>query len=72
MTSEDLRRQNSCLRDRIRHVLEMHAELFDGTEAMALRQDLMRSALRSSNERQATGAGASDHPESPRVAALFR
>jgi hypothetical protein len=40
MTSEDLRRQNSSLHDRIKQVLEMHPELRDGSEAMALNQDL--------------------------------
>jgi hypothetical protein len=40
MTSEDLRRQNSSLHDKIKQVLEMHPELRDGTEAIALSQDL--------------------------------
>jgi hypothetical protein len=40
MTSEDLRRQNASLHDRIKHVLEMHPELRDETESLALSQDL--------------------------------
>jgi hypothetical protein len=40
MTSEDLRRKNAALHDRIEQVLEMHPELRDGTEAIALSQDL--------------------------------
>jgi hypothetical protein len=40
MTSEDLRRRNLSLHDRIKQVLEMHPELRDGSEAMALTQDL--------------------------------
>ena len=40
MTSEDLQRKNASLRDRIEEVLEMHPELRDVTEAIALRQDL--------------------------------
>jgi hypothetical protein len=40
MTSEDLRRNNASLHDRIEQVLEMHPELREVTEAIALRQDL--------------------------------
>jgi hypothetical protein len=40
MISEDLQRKNASLRDRITQVLAMHPELRDGTEAMALHQDL--------------------------------
>jgi hypothetical protein len=40
MTSEDLRRKNASLHDRIEQVLEMQPELRDETEAIALRQDL--------------------------------
>jgi hypothetical protein len=40
MISEDLRRKNASLRDRIEQVLEMHPELRDGIEAIALDQDL--------------------------------
>jgi hypothetical protein len=40
MTSEDLRRKNAALHDRIEQVLEMHPELRDGNEAIALGQDL--------------------------------
>jgi hypothetical protein len=40
MTSEDLRRRNASLHDRIEQVLEMHPELRDVTETMALNQDL--------------------------------
>src|ERR1700722_5750565 len=40
MTSEDLRRQNASLHDRIKQVLEKHPELRDGTELVALSQDL--------------------------------
>ena len=40
MTSEDLRRQNASLYDRIQQVLEIHPELQDLTEAIALNQDL--------------------------------
>ena len=40
MTSEDLQRKNASLRDRIEEVLEMHRELRDVTEAIALRQEL--------------------------------
>jgi hypothetical protein len=40
MISEDLRRKNASLHDRIEQVLEMHPELRDGTEGIALRQDL--------------------------------
>jgi hypothetical protein len=40
MISEDLRRKNASLHDRIEEVLEMHPELRDGTEGIALRQDL--------------------------------
>lgn len=38
--SENMRRKNAILRDRIEQVLEMHPELSDGTEAIALSQDL--------------------------------
>jgi hypothetical protein len=37
MTSEDLRRKNAALHDRIGEVLEMHPELRDVTEGIALR-----------------------------------
>ena len=40
MISEDLRRKNANLHDRIQQVLEMHPELRDGAEAIALEQDL--------------------------------
>jgi hypothetical protein len=40
MISEDLRRKNASLHDRIEQVLEMHPELRDGIEAIALNQDL--------------------------------
>ena len=40
MTSEDLRRKNASLHDRIEQVLEMHPELREVTEAIALSQDL--------------------------------
>jgi hypothetical protein len=40
MISEDLRRKNASLHDRIEHVLQMHPELRDGSEAIALSQDL--------------------------------
>jgi hypothetical protein len=40
MISEDLRRKNASLHDRIEQVLEMHPELRDGAEAIALNQDL--------------------------------
>jgi hypothetical protein len=40
MNPEDLRRRNASLHDRIQEVLQMHPELRDGTEAIALRQDL--------------------------------
>jgi hypothetical protein len=40
MTSDDLRRWNATLRDKIKQVLEMHPELRDETEAIALTQDL--------------------------------
>jgi hypothetical protein len=40
MTSEDLQRKNASLRDKIEEVLEMHPELRDATEQIALRQDL--------------------------------
>jgi hypothetical protein len=40
MTSEDLRRRNASLHDRIEQVLEMHPELRDWTETIALNQDL--------------------------------
>ena len=40
MNSEDLRRRNARLHDVIEQVLEMHPELRDATEAMALNQDL--------------------------------
>jgi hypothetical protein len=40
MNSEDLRRRNARLHDLIEQVLEMHPDLRDGTEAMALNQDL--------------------------------
>jgi hypothetical protein len=40
MISEDLRRKNASLHDRIEQVLELQPELRDGTEAMALSQDL--------------------------------
>jgi hypothetical protein len=40
MTGEDLRQKNASLHNRIEQVLEMHPELRDGTEAMALTQDL--------------------------------
>jgi hypothetical protein len=40
MTSDDLRRKNAHLRDRIEQVLEKHPELRDVNEEIALRQDL--------------------------------
>jgi hypothetical protein len=40
MISEDLRRKNASLHDRIEQVLEMHPELREGIEAVALNQDL--------------------------------
>jgi hypothetical protein len=40
MTSEDLRRHNASLHDRIEQVLEIHPELRDLTETTALNQDL--------------------------------
>jgi hypothetical protein len=40
MNSEDLRRRNARLHDMIEQVLEMHPELRDGAEALALNQDL--------------------------------
>jgi hypothetical protein len=40
MTREDLRRQNASLHNRIEEVLEMHPELREGIEAVALSQDL--------------------------------
>jgi hypothetical protein len=40
MTSDDLRRKNAHLRDRIEQVLEEHPELRDVNEEIALRQDL--------------------------------
>jgi hypothetical protein len=40
MNSEDLRRKNARLHDMIEQILEMRPELCDGTEAMALAQDL--------------------------------
>jgi hypothetical protein len=38
--SEDLRRTNASLHDRIEEVLQIHPELRDGIEAIALSQDL--------------------------------
>jgi hypothetical protein len=38
--TEDLRRTNEVLRDRIRVVLEKHPELRERTEELALNQDL--------------------------------
>jgi hypothetical protein len=40
MRPEDLRRQNASLHDRIEQVLEMHPELRDVDETIALNQDL--------------------------------
>jgi hypothetical protein len=40
VTREDLQRKKASLRDKIEEVLEMHLELPDVTEAIALRQDL--------------------------------
>jgi hypothetical protein len=40
VTGEDLRRKNGSLDDRIEQVLQMHPELRDGIEAIALSQDL--------------------------------
>jgi hypothetical protein len=40
MAREALRRQNGCLHDRIQEVLELHPELCDDIELMALNQDL--------------------------------
>ena len=40
MISEDLRRKNARLHDMIEWVLEMHPELREGAEALALNQDL--------------------------------
>jgi hypothetical protein len=40
MTKNELRRRNAGLRDKIGQVLEMHPELRDVTEGIALRQDL--------------------------------
>ena len=40
MTSNDLRRKNARVRDRIHQVLEKHPELREVTEEIALTQDL--------------------------------
>jgi hypothetical protein len=40
MTSEDLRRHNASLHDRIERVLEVHPDLRDEAESVALNQDL--------------------------------
>jgi hypothetical protein len=40
MTSEDLRRKNARLHDMIEQVLEMHPELRERAETLALNQDL--------------------------------
>jgi hypothetical protein len=40
MIGEDLRQENARLHDRIEQVLQMHPELRDGAEAIALDQDL--------------------------------
>jgi hypothetical protein len=40
MNIEDLRRRNARLHDMIEKVLEMHPELRDGAETLALNQDL--------------------------------
>jgi hypothetical protein len=40
MASEDLQRKNAILRDRIDEVLEVHPDLRDATEGIALNQDL--------------------------------
>ena len=40
MISDQLRRKNACLRDKIRQALEAHPALRDVTEGIALRQDL--------------------------------
>jgi hypothetical protein len=40
MISEDLRRTNASLYDRIQQVLELHPDLRDEAEAIALSQDL--------------------------------
>ena len=40
MISEDLQRKNASLRDKIQEVLQMHPELHDLTEDIAVRQDL--------------------------------
>jgi hypothetical protein len=40
MNIEDLRRRNARLHDMIEQVLEMHPELRDGAETLALNQDL--------------------------------
>jgi hypothetical protein len=54
MTSDDLRRKNAHLRDRIEQVLEKHPELRDVNEEIALRQDLhVEVGTASSNEHKA-------------------
>jgi hypothetical protein len=40
MTSQDLRQRNANLQDRIKQVLEMHPELRDENESIAMTQDL--------------------------------
>ena len=40
MISEDLRQQNTRLHDKIQQVLELHPELRNGAEELALSQDL--------------------------------
>ena len=62
MTSNDLRRKNAHLRDRIEQVLEKHPELRDVNEEIALRQDLHvegggRDSIPRTNTRQAARTG---------------
>jgi hypothetical protein len=74
MISEDLRRTNASLHDRIQQVLELHPDLRDEAEAIALSQDLHVEvgAPFLERTRQTARTGEGDHRTAPGAGALFR
>jgi hypothetical protein len=69
MIGKDLRQKNARLHDRIEQVLQMHPELRDGAEAIALGQDLYVEVGTPFLERQI--ARASDRRAAPELVPTF-
>jgi hypothetical protein len=69
MIGKDLRQKNARLHDRIEQVLQMHPELRDGAEAIALGQDLYVEVGTPFLERQI--ARASDRRAAPELECYF-